>query len=114
MLLLMRKSGIIFPANCRPVSGSKTTGVAPLEFFDCEKFPRRSSAVGTVTVTGSVGVIVCGFSYEKKKNDLFETKPRPPSPKVGSGKGPPMLNPGTLCLYSGRTSPALLLKKLLS
>ena len=48
--------------------------MAPLEFFDCEKFPIRSRAVGTVTVTGSVGVIVCGFSIEKKKNALFRNK----------------------------------------
>ena len=37
-------------------------GSKPGYLEDCEKFPMRSSAVGTVTVTGSVGVIVCGFS----------------------------------------------------
>src|SRR6478672_9496337 len=96
MLLLILKSGITLPGNCKPVSGSITAGVAPLEFFDCEKSPLRSSAVGTVTKTGSVGVRVCGFSNEKKKKALSLTSDGPPSPKRGNGKGPPKLNPGIL------------------
>src|SRR5438034_9863660 len=96
MLLLIRKYGMMLPGNCTPVSGSMTIGVTPFEFFDCEKFPIRSSAVGTVTVTGSVGVMVWGFSKEKKKNDLFFNRLWPPSPKRGKGSGPPILKPGTL------------------
>src|SRR6266496_317673 len=114
MLLLILKSGIILPGNCTPVCGSRTTGVVPLEFFDCEKLPMRSRAVGTVTKTGSVGVMVWGFSKEKKKKALFLIKDGPPSPKLGNGRGPPKLNPGTLWRYRGFGKPALLLKKLLA
>ena len=106
MLLLMQltvtpqpglpATGIMFPENCKPVSGSITLGVAPLEFLDREKLPCLSSAVGTVTVTGSVGEIVCGFSNEKKKKALFRVRAGPPSPNLNNGNGPPTLNPGIL------------------
>src|SRR6266850_3689632 len=105
---------MILPGNCKPVTGSRTTGVALLEFFDCEKLPIRSRAVGTVTNTGSVGVIVCGFSRLKKKNALFLHNEGPPSPNFGMGIGPPMLKPQILCRYNGRFRPPLLLKKLLA
>ena len=73
-----------------------TTGV-PVEETDCEKSPTRSSADGIVTNTGSVGVIVCGFSSEKKKKALFLITLGPPSPNLGSGVGPPKLKPQILC-----------------
>src|SRR5207253_6903690 len=83
MLLLMQltvtpqpglpATGMMFPGNCKPVRGSITLGVAPLEFLDREKLPCLSSNVGTVTVTGSVGEIVCGFSNEKKKRSEEHT-----------------------------------------
>src|SRR5436305_4598259 len=104
---------MMLPGNCKPVRGSSTTGVAPLEFLDREKFPIRSRAVGTVTVTGSVGVIVCGFSIETKKKALFLVNEGPPSPKRGSGKGPLKVKPGILWRYCARPSPCLLVKKLL-
>src|SRR5260370_33257658 len=91
-----RAGGMILPGNCKPVSGSRTLGVTPLEFFDCEKSPFRSRAVGTVTVTGSVGEMVWGFSKEKKKKALFLDSDEPPSPNFGKGNGPPMLKPGIL------------------
>src|ERR1041384_6631619 len=96
LLVLLRAAGMMLPGNCKPVKGSSMTGVAPLEFLDWEKFPMRSRAVGTVTVTGSVGVIVCGFSIEIKKNALLCFKADPPSPNLGNGSGPPKLNPGIL------------------
>src|SRR5262249_40146233 len=95
-LLFMRSVGIILPENWAPVSGSRTTGVAPLELTDFEKSPMRSKAVGTVTVTGSVGVIVCGFSIETKKKALLRNNAGPPSRNRGSGNGPPKLKPGIL------------------
>src|SRR5216683_5049045 len=101
---------MILPGNCKPVRGSRTTGVALLEFFDCEKLPTRSRAVGTVTNTGSVGVIVCGFSMFTKKKALSFSHIGPPSPKRGRVKGPPTLNPQMLWRYTGRLSPALLVK----
>src|SRR3989442_12204295 len=107
-------AGIILPGNCKPVSGSITLGVTPLEFFDSKKFPCRSRAVGTVTVTGSVGVIVCGFSKEKKKNALFLIRLGPPSPKRGSGNGPPILKPGILWRKMSLIKLALLLEKVLA
>ena len=61
----------------------------PVLSTDCEKLPARSSAEGIVTKTGSVGVIVCGFSSEKKKKDLSRSRRWPPSPNLGSGIGPP-------------------------
>src|SRR2546430_17655095 len=96
MLLLMRAAGITLPGNWLPVTGSRMTGGVPFESFDCEKSPIRSKAVGTVTVTGSVGVMVCGFSIEIKKNALLRNKPGPPSPNFGRGRGPPKLKPGIL------------------
>src|SRR5689334_17185560 len=95
MLLSIRAFGITLPGNCVPVRGSRTVGNAPLEFTDFEKSPIRSNAVGTVTVTGSVGVTVCGFSIETKKKALLCTKALP-SPNFGSGSGPLKLNPGIL------------------
>ena len=60
-----------------------TDGVAPVEFFDCEKLPMRSNAlVGTVTNTGSVRVMVCGFSRLKKKKALCLINEGPPSPEL--------------------------------
>src|SRR5437870_11064933 len=95
-LLFIRAVGIMLPENCAAVKGSRTTGTAPLELIDFEKSPMRSKAVGTVTVTGSVGVIVWGFSIETKKNALFLVRAEPPSPKRGNGNGPPKLKPGIL------------------
>ena len=69
---------------------------APVLSNDCEKSPKRSKAVGIVTKTGSVGVIVCGFSNEKKKKALLRRRRGPPSPNRGSGRGPPSLNPQML------------------
>src|SRR6185503_20500551 len=76
------------------LSGSRTKTCAPLELIDCEKSPARSSAVGTVTKRGSLGVIWCGFSYAKKKNALSFNQKFPPSPNFGNGIGPPKLPPG--------------------
>src|ERR1051326_821158 len=118
MLLLILFAGMTFPGNCAPVAGSKTTGTVPLELIDFEKSPMRSRAVGTVTVTGSVGVIVCGFSAEIKKKALSLINEGPPSPKRGNGNGPPKLKPGILWRYkglvAGETVELLLMKKLLA
>src|SRR2546429_2752516 len=103
-LLFMRAVGIMLPENCAAVKGSRTTGTAPLELIDFEKSPMRSKAVGTVTVTGSVGVIVCGFSIETKKKAFFRVKALLPSPNLSSGSGPLKLNPGILCRYIGFAS----------
>src|SRR5438477_7852733 len=87
-------AGMMFAGNCKPVRGSITSGVTPVEFFDCEKLPILSRAVGTVTVTGSVGEIVWGFSNAKKKKALSLSSEAPPSPNLGRGNGPPILKPG--------------------
>src|SRR5713226_5146389 len=116
-LLFIRLAGIRFPANWLPVL-SEIVAAIGLPFLstpeiDLEKSPIRSKAVGTVTVTGSVGVIVWGLSIETKKKALFLVNEGPPSPKRGSGNGPPKLKPGILWRYCARPSPCLLVKKLL-
>src|SRR3982750_2303391 len=80
-----------------PVRVGSAMNTLPPVATDCEKSPARSSAVGTVTNTGSVGVMVCGFSYEKKKNALFLINMCSLSPNRGSHSGPPTLNPQMLC-----------------
>src|SRR5262249_46730211 len=69
-LLLIRFAGMRFPSKGLPVTGSVMTTGFPVLSTDFEKSPRRSRSVGIVTNTGSVGVIVCGFSREKKKKAL--------------------------------------------
>src|SRR6478752_10388849 len=89
-----------------PVRRGSAINTAPVVDRDCEKSPARSNAVGTVTNTGSVGVIVCGFSYEKKKNALFLTNILSLSPNLGSHRGPPKLKPQILCLYNALGKPS--------
>src|SRR5216684_4194601 len=103
MLLLIRSAGMTLLTIAEPVpcGGSLTVTACgtPAELhpvIDLEKSPARSKAVGTVTVIGSVGVMVCGFSIEMKKKALFRIKPGPPSPNLGRGSGPPKLKPGIL------------------
>jgi hypothetical protein len=43
----MRSRGIVLPGNGSPVNGSMIVTERPAVFNDCEKFPARSSAVGT-------------------------------------------------------------------
>src|SRR5438128_1147408 len=93
-----------------PVLRGSAINTTPPVDRDCEKSPARSSAVGTVTKTGSVGVIVCGLSYEKKKKALSFQKYLSGSPNLGNQIGPPKLNPQILCRYKARGSLSLLLK----
>src|SRR5690349_9224589 len=98
---------MVLPSKGLPVVGSVMTTGFPVLSTDFEKSPRRSSSIGIVTNTGSVGVIVCGFSSEKKKNALSLLSF---GKSFGTRIGPAKLKPQMLCRYSGFLKPALLVK----
>src|SRR5437016_218036 len=121
---LIMFAGILFPGK-QPASPG-TRQVAPAAIFDgsataiglpvlsrlCEKFPARSSAVGTVIDSAaSAGWIVGQISCEKKKNSLsrWVVKSRP-----GMITGPPALYPIVLNRFTGLGNPNLLLKNVLA
>src|SRR3989442_4053617 len=96
-----RKHALVSDAVQPPVkiAGSRTKTLAFDELIDWEKSPARSSAVGTVTKRGSCGFLWCGFSIEKKKKAFSLSRLGPPSPKLGSGMGPPKFSPGRVVRF---------------